>query len=148
MQKTRARLVDCVPKGEKDALITQEAAAAMGVTHPHLVTTYKYAIKYHEKGAANDEVKIHADGKPLLPGTAECWLFMEMCNKGTLQVCSPFATYPRGCDALLYTCGTYVADLVIFPILSNLEQAAALLQAHVGSSNLPRELAFLPLTLH
>ena len=90
MQKTRARLTDCVAKGEKDALITQEAAATMGVSHPHLVTTYKYAIKYHEKGAANDEVKIHEDGKPLLPGTAECWLFMEMCNKGTLQVRSPW----------------------------------------------------------
>ena len=82
-------MTDCVPKGEKDALITQEAAAAMGVSHPHLVTTYKYAIKYHEKGAANDEVKIHEDGKPLLPGTAECWLFMEICNKGTLQVHTP-----------------------------------------------------------
>lgn len=89
LQKTRARMTDCVPKGEKDALITQEAAAAMGVTHPHIVTTYKYAIKYHEKGAANDEVKIHEDGKPLLPATAECWLFMEICNKGTLQVHSP-----------------------------------------------------------
>ena len=91
-------MIDCVPKGEKDALITQEAAAAMGTSHPHLVTTYKYAIKYHEKGAPNDQVKIHEDGKPLLPGTAECWLFMEMCNKGTLQVRSPsfpiFCTLP------------------------------------------------------
>lgn len=86
-------MVDCVPKGEKDALITQEAAAAMGVTHPHLVTTYKYAIKYHEKGGAGEELKLGEDGKPLLPGTAECWLFMEMSNKGTLQV--------RCCSAVL-----------------------------------------------
>lgn len=80
-------MVDCVPRGEKGALITQEAAAAMSVSHPHLVTTYKYAIKYHEKGAAQEEVKVQEDSRPLLPGTAECWLFMEMCNKGTLQVC-------------------------------------------------------------
>ena len=86
LQKTRARLVDCVPRGEKDALITQEAAAAMGVSHPHLVTTYKYAIKYHEKQQPHERLEMHDDGKPLLPGTAECWLFMELCNKGTLQV--------------------------------------------------------------
>jgi hypothetical protein len=88
LQKTRARLVDCVPKGEKDSLITQEAAAAMGASHPHLVTTYKYAIKYHEKGAVQTHAQVQEDGKPLLPGTCECWLFMEMCNKGTLQVLS------------------------------------------------------------
>ena len=80
--------MDCVPKGEKDSLITQEAAAAMGASHPHLVTTYKYAIKYHEKGAVQADVQVQEDGKPLLPGTCECWLFMEMCNKGTLQVLS------------------------------------------------------------
>lgn len=85
VKKTRARLVDCVPKGEKDSLITQEAAAAMGASHPHLVTTYKYAIKYHEKGAVPADAQVQEDGKPLLPGTCECWLFMEMCNKGTLQ---------------------------------------------------------------
>ncbi len=78
--------MDCVPKGEKDSLITQEAAAAMGASHPHLVTTYKYAIKYHEKDAVQTDAQVQEDGKPLLPGTCECWLFMEMCNKGTLQV--------------------------------------------------------------
>lgn len=88
LQKTRARLVDCVPKGEKDSLITQEVAAAMGASHPHLVTTYKYAIKYHEKDAVQPDAQVQEDGKPLLPGTCECWLFMEMCNKGTLQVLS------------------------------------------------------------
>ncbi|KAL0031996.1 hypothetical protein WJX79_011099 [Trebouxia sp. C0005] len=85
VKKTRARLVDCIPKGEKDSLITQEAAAAMGASHPHLVTTYKYAIKYHEKGAVQADAQVQEDGKPLLSGTCECWLFMEMCNKGTLQ---------------------------------------------------------------
>ena len=49
MQKTRARLADCIPMGEDDSLITQEAAVAVRVTHPHIVTTYKYAIKYSEK---------------------------------------------------------------------------------------------------
>ncbi|KAL0023839.1 hypothetical protein WJX77_010270 [Trebouxia sp. C0004] len=85
VKKTRARLVDCVPKGEKDSLITQEAAAAMGASHPHLVTTYKYAIKYYDKGAVQADAQVQEEGKPLLPGTCECWLFMEMCNKGTLQ---------------------------------------------------------------
>ncbi len=60
----------------------------MGASHPHLVTTYKYAIKYHEKGAVQADAQVQEDSKPLLPGTCECWLFMEMCNKGTLQVLS------------------------------------------------------------
>lgn len=150
LQKTRARLSDCVPMGEDDSLITQEAAIAVRITHPHIVTTYKYAIKYSEKqvqqpqslranrpfldnggrssedghpqisvdqkgrvsmerntaategrmmtdkGRASAEGRASAGGKgeegkgtesfERKNGMAECWLFMELCNKGTLQV--------------------------------------------------------------
>ena len=94
MQKTRARLLDCVPKGKKQALIPQEAAAAISASHPHIVTTYKYAIKHHERdaeeeggtGENKEDVEVQDDEKPLQAGSVECWLCMEMCNKGTLQV--------------------------------------------------------------
>ena len=144
MQKTRARLADCIPMGEDDSLITQEAAVAVRVTHPHIVTTYKYAIKYSEKQSQQPRASIDraggsrasqdsnqpqvsvdqqgrisfdkrssiADGRaavdrgrtsgeggrPSTSGMAECWLFMELCNKGTLQVGAPAAVISRGSD--------------------------------------------------
>ena len=135
--------------GEDDSLITQEAAIAVRITHPHIVTTYKYAIKYSEKqpqplqpkaSRASQELRGRPseDSQPRVSvdnqgrismekntaategrmvadkgrasggsrasvegragdmkaggsfekkgGMAECWLFMELCNKGTLQV--------------------------------------------------------------
>ncbi len=95
-------------------MITVEAAVALSLSHPHLVTTYKYAIKYCEEGSCDQENQqypqdqdgpggqddhknerdLHEDGKvvPLVAGSAECWLCMELCNKGTLQVCTPLIT--------------------------------------------------------
>jgi hypothetical protein len=84
LQRVSVHQEQCVHLPEDGTLMPVEAAVAARLSHPHVVATYKYAVKQPDdkhEDAEPQATEAEKNSKEL-----DCWMVMEMCNKGTLQV--------------------------------------------------------------